>query len=68
VPTIVVCSTAFRDLAELTLGPYRELPVELLVIPHPVADRTDSDLDEVADRAVEFLNAWVQRSRSVLES
>ena len=63
-----MCSTAFRDLAELTLGPYRDLPVELLVIPHPVADRTETELETVADDAVAFVDAWVERSRSTAES
>ena len=59
-----MCSTAFRDLAQLTLGPYRELPIELLVIPHPVADRSDEELTEVAQRATDVMIAWVERSRS----
>ena len=63
----MVCSTAFRDLAELTLGPYQHLPVELLVIPHPVADRTETELETVADDAVAFVDAWVERSRSTVE-
>ena len=56
VPTVMVATTEFVDAAERQARALGADPAAVYVS-HPVQDRTDAEMQEMADRAVEKLVA-----------
>jgi hypothetical protein len=58
IPGVFVASTEFVDAAEAqarTLG----FPAKAVYIPHPIQDRTDAEMEALADDAVDAIVAAV---------
>jgi hypothetical protein len=59
VPAIAVVTTPFRNTGEAMAASWGKPGYPFLDTPHPIANLTEPELDERADRLVEAVEEWL---------
>jgi hypothetical protein len=58
-PAVLVASSAFADAAVQQAAALGQPDVKRVLVPHPIQDRTDEELQRLARDAVEEILAWL---------
>jgi hypothetical protein len=59
VPAIAIVTTPFRDTGKAMAESWGKPGYPFLDTPHPIANLTEADLDERADRLAEAVDEWL---------
>ena len=66
-PAVLVASSAFRDAAEAQSAALGQPRARRVLVPHPIQNRTDDELCEMADAVVEQLLRQLSASKPHLQ-
>jgi hypothetical protein len=58
VPTLVICTEPFEPLARALVSAAGDVPVSLLVLPHPLLSRTVDEVVALVEARRDELDAW----------
>lgn len=63
VPAIAIVTTPFRNTGEAMAASWGLRGYPFLDTPHPIANLSDTELDERADRLADAVEAWLATTR-----
>lgn len=64
VPAVAVVTTPFRNTGEAMADSWGMRGYPFLDIPHPIANLTGPELDALADRLADAIEAWLRSGRA----
>jgi acetyl-CoA carboxylase beta subunit len=63
-PAIAIVTDPFRATGEAMASAWGMAGYQFLATPHPIANLSDKELEERADRLLEAVEAWLERRGS----